>query len=688
MSFLFPTFLFALAAIALPILAHLFNFRSFKTVYFSNVAFLRDIREQTRAKSKLKNLLLLILRILAVVALVLAFAQPFLSSDYSQEEPRLQRVAIYLDNSFSMEAESEKGQLLEVAKNKVHSILDAFPPSTKFYFLTNDFEAKHQHLVSPEQVETFLAELAPSPQTRTLSEVLERQRDFLAGLRVDSLELELQAFVLSDFQTYMADLDRVQPDSNLRVHLLPLPAVAVNNLHIDSCWFESPTRKPGQPEQLWLRLRNGSDQAYQNMTAELFINDTLKALANFDIEPQATQEVSINFNNTNKGIYHGRVSISDYPITYDNDFFFAYTIAESLKVLAIHPGEAGRNLQALLRAEPYFDFTLMPVNSVQPSLLQEFQVIFLEGVGQFSSGLVSSLAAFVANGGTLVLFPDLEAPAASYQPLLQALEAAPYAQALRQDSRVAEIDYQDEIFANVFQKVEPNADLPSVSAYFSFARSVQTLEKSLLSTQNGSPLLKRAPHGLGQAYIFAMGLDAESSNFAEHPLFVPTVLNIGLFSQFSGQIYQTIGQSGSLELNRSLAQESQSALHLSLTDGSYDLIPKQNNDLGAGKIRLFFESEVKRAGNYRVWADQRDLLGVAFNYDRQESDLRYLDAEELGQKLEELGLANFDLLETQDEFLASALEEIGRGGKLWKWLLLAALLFLATEVLVARLWKD
>ena len=74
MQFLYPAFLFALAALAIPILIHLFYFRRFKRVYFTNVRFLKEVKEETSARSKLRNLLILATRLLAVAFLVLAFA--------------------------------------------------------------------------------------------------------------------------------------------------------------------------------------------------------------------------------------------------------------------------------------------------------------------------------------------------------------------------------------------------------------------------------------------------------------------------------------------------------------------------------------------------------------------------------------------------------------------------------------
>ena len=79
MEFIYPSFLWALGVLVLPIIIHLFYFRRFKKVEFTNVRFLKEIKEETASRSKLKNLLVLLSRLLAIAFLVFAFCQPFLS---------------------------------------------------------------------------------------------------------------------------------------------------------------------------------------------------------------------------------------------------------------------------------------------------------------------------------------------------------------------------------------------------------------------------------------------------------------------------------------------------------------------------------------------------------------------------------------------------------------------------------
>ena len=124
MSFAYPEFLFALAAISVPIIIHLFNFRRFKKVYFSDIRFLKDVEIETKSRNKLKNLLILLSRILTIAFLVLAFARPVIPTG-KNPDLNSNSIVVYIDNSFSMGSEGSDGNLLEEAKSKAAGNLEA-----------------------------------------------------------------------------------------------------------------------------------------------------------------------------------------------------------------------------------------------------------------------------------------------------------------------------------------------------------------------------------------------------------------------------------------------------------------------------------------------------------------------------------------------------------------------------------
>jgi len=77
MSLLYPEFLWALTLNIFPVIIHLFNLQKHETLYFSDLTLLKNIEKETKKTSTLKNLLLLILRILTISSLVIAFTIPY-----------------------------------------------------------------------------------------------------------------------------------------------------------------------------------------------------------------------------------------------------------------------------------------------------------------------------------------------------------------------------------------------------------------------------------------------------------------------------------------------------------------------------------------------------------------------------------------------------------------------------------
>ena len=83
-------------------------------------------------------MLILLIRILAIIFLVLAFAKPYLPAEGSKS---INNIFLYIDNSKSMDIDYGEGNLLNIAKNKATEIVQAYPSENNFYLVTNDFEA-------------------------------------------------------------------------------------------------------------------------------------------------------------------------------------------------------------------------------------------------------------------------------------------------------------------------------------------------------------------------------------------------------------------------------------------------------------------------------------------------------------------------------------------------------------------
>ena len=196
MQFIYPNILFGLLAVLIPIAIHLFNFRKYKKVYFSNVRLLIQFQLRTRKQSQLLHYLVLATRILSIVFLVIAFAQPFIPLDSNMNLGKVNAVSVFIDNSFSMETSGDEGRIIDEARNKAVRIASAFDADDRFQLLTNDFEGRHQRFVSRDEFIQSVRETTISPAVRTLAEINSRQRDLFYRQRATSAV----SYIISDFQ--------------------------------------------------------------------------------------------------------------------------------------------------------------------------------------------------------------------------------------------------------------------------------------------------------------------------------------------------------------------------------------------------------------------------------------------------------------------------------------------------------
>ncbi|MEX2216973.1 MAG: BatA domain-containing protein [Phycisphaeraceae bacterium] len=81
MNFLTGAFLFGMVAAAGPTLIHLLNRRRHRTVHWAAMDFLRDAIRRNKRIMELRDIVLLLLRTLAITLFVLAMAQPFVQSN-------------------------------------------------------------------------------------------------------------------------------------------------------------------------------------------------------------------------------------------------------------------------------------------------------------------------------------------------------------------------------------------------------------------------------------------------------------------------------------------------------------------------------------------------------------------------------------------------------------------------------
>ncbi len=687
MKFLYPAFLFALFTVIIPVIIHFFSFRRHRTIYFSHVGFLKDIKKESRKKSRIKQLLMLLARILTIVFLVFAFAQPFIPLREEARESGNNVVGVYIDNSFSMNALSEKGQLLERARAKAAEIGHAYPPGTKFRLFTNDMEPRHQNLFSQEQFIRQVAEVAASPQTVPLSRIHNR-------FRMENPEMDAgqsgTLFFISDFQRSITDPENFN-EGPVFDYFLPLTPGEVNNLYIDTCWMEVPAHGLDQEENIFVKIKNHSDEDYQNLPLNLYLNDSLKSITNFSVEAQDEITTNLKYKNLSGGIQLGKIEITDYPFTHDNTWFLSYFTESTLQALAIfNKSEASkeglRYISALFKNDPYVELSTMDAGRLQISQLPLYNAIFLINPGDFPSGLLNELTRSVEKGTSLVLFPPTGKDPSFYNRFLTRFGAARVSGRDTTQQQISGIDFDHRFFENVFRKREENALYPEIRGHLKFQQNTRSDESILLWFQNNDKALSVLPYGKGKVWIFSFPLEKKNEAFARDILFVPSLYNIVLNSLPDQQIAYTIGSDRTFSLPPGRNKPLETTFEVENKNTGEQFIPGVNiTDQGT---RLNVRGMIEKAGHYLIKSDGETIGAMAFNYDRKESDLRYFKNGELKTAFETAGRENAMVLNNINDNFSEVYDEIQKGKQLWQECLLLALLFILAEVLIARFWKQ
>lgn len=682
MSFLYPAFLFALVALAIPVIIHLFNFRRYKTVYFSNVSLLKLIKQESRKKSRIKQLIILAARLLAIACLVFAFSRPFIPLNDRTSNAVQQIVSVYIDNTFSMKNVNEEGQIIEQAKQKAIEIVHSYRQGTQFILLTSDFLPQHQFLLTKEQFIQQVSEIKESARSPRFSEIYTQA---IKSVSVPAKKADRIIYFLSDFQKNSMDMESIKPDSAVWSYLLPFKADRINNLLIDSCWFDVPVRKIGQQEKLLVHMVNLSDQSYQNIPVRLNINDSLRSIANISIAGRQDTTIELSYTNNSDGIQLCRVELDDYPIIYDNSWFMSYKVRGTLKALGIFnpSNNSSTYLKALFSEDDLVSYDEYPENNVQIAQLKNYQCIFMLNNERISSGLKSELVSFVEQGGSLVLIPNRTNNFADYNALLAGLNGNTVASYDTSRMGISDINYSHALYSEVFKKKETNADLPLIKGYCRFSEQVSKIENSLLRFRNGKNALSTYRFGNGNVYSFAFPVDKDNFNFVRHLIFVPTFYNMVLNSEAPQKYVYSIESDEPVILDHSQLSEE---LKL-IDDQTREEFMVSTRNLGLGKNQLNMNNLIQKAGHYLVYDGNTPIQALSYNFPRKESNPDFLSEEEINDQISANNLKQMQLIDANKENFSAVLQDLNNGKQLWKLFILLAIAFLLTEMLVIRLWK-
>ncbi len=663
MTFYEPSFLWALGLLLIPILIHLFNLRKYKRVTFSNVEMLKELHTQSRKTRQIKKWLVLLSRLLALAFLILAFARPFIPKTNIENGKSL--VSIYLDNSQSMLAEGEDGQLFENGKNIARDILDMLPNDIDVQFLDNRLSPYINKVFAPEQAESLVDNLESDYFANDLKLVLERAK------RVKQIEGygAHHVFLISDFQKNKSELV-VDFDSSSVLNAVKMMPVSSQNLSIDTAWIDAPIVKPGSPLKIYVKVTNNGDSDVESSTITLKVNEVQQGFESFGLVAQSSETFEMEISTTQAGWIEGEFSISDVPVVFDNSYFFSLLVKPSIQVLSI--GESSKSLQKLFQKSQSFELTEAKAGEVNYSQLGTFDFIILNSLPSITSGLTEQLGQFLQSGGAVLVIPSARSD--KYSEFSRTLGLPFYLSEENRNASISAENLNQSFIADVYKRVPKNVRLPKVFKSFEMQRSARS--KVLLKLKDGSSILTSTPVGTGVVFQFAMPLSSDYSTIVDHEIFVLSMLKMAFSRNEQRYLAASVHSKEPIPI---VTSDQSQQLYLDQGDNNIVLETAPNKN----GTRVWLNDEVVEAGVFTLRNRSKNDVGrLALNYKRMESKQKFYSDEEL-----ENGLGEINIVSENFSELKSTVDQVSSGKSLWKLFLALSLLFLLIEVLLLRFLK-
>ncbi len=640
MYFKHPEILYALFALIIPVIIHLFQLQKFEKVPFTNVKMLLQIEKESRKSSTLKKWLILITRLFLLSALILAFSGPFLPSDSSKKD---KETIIYLDNSLSMQAKGNNGALMQSA---VKYLIET-QSGRSLKLITND--KKYNHIGHE------LTNLNYTPLKKSIEQI------FLQTGSASSENKKNQGkniLLISDFQQPITNMPA---DSLNNYYFIQLKPVKTANIYIDTITIAKKDRK----DYILRAAIVNFGAPDQNVAVSLYINGKLEGKTSVDLQNNKTVDVDFSVNNDH-GI-SGKIIINTDDLLFDNTRFFSFNNSGKLKVLTIGTDD---DFLKKIYTDNGFIYKQSSLKALDFNRIHLQDLIILNRLSKITGPVIEILKDFIQKDKNLVIIPDENADLQSYNLLFKELGLGKILQKETQKRLITAISYDDPFFKNVFRKKIRNFQYPYVN--ISYKTHFKNGSK-LLGFDNREDFIIKQTKGSSNIFWITSSLTPTNTNFLQSPLIIPVFYNFSLKNISNETLYLETGNAGRFEV---IADPGGTEV-LHLTGNGFDFIPRQEQS--SDKVIIYTKEQPLKAGIYNVMLNDQTLKKIAYNYPTVESIPKYADMKKFVNNKNNMFYFN-DLNKA-----FTNINEANKSKDLWQLFLIFALIFLIIEILLQRL---
>ncbi|MBW3630600.1 MAG: BatA domain-containing protein [Gemmatimonadetes bacterium] len=526
LSFLVPAFLIGLAALAVPILIHLTRRQTKESVDFPSLMFVARVPHRSTARRRIRNWPLLLMRCLAIALITLAFARPFLQREEASAAPVLtgaRETVILLDRSYSM----SYGDRWARAKQEASARIESMRTNDRVSLILFDSRSEAAAESSPDKamLRAALGAAGPSSRATRYSPALRYAERLLTA----SPHPRREVVVISDFQRNGWEKDAGEARSIRFPAGTVITPVSIgnpnpSNVVVGSVSFTRTLAAGRERAVATARLVNQGDRAQPALPVTLEIDGrrvdtrTVSLDANGGTATVEFAPVTL----TETGVTRGVVRTPADSLPADNNYFFGLSPDQRIGVVLVDGSGGGQGNFFLERAlsigdTPGFRTVSRPEGGLTAADLTQASVVVLNQARIPGGELGNRLRTFVENGGgVLMLLGDSRT--GGWEGVMP-------------DRRGSAVDHGDAGIALGFI----DFGHPAFSAFstprsgdFTGARFYRyrqlpsgTNQRVLARFSDGGTALTEQPVGKGRVMVWAASMDADATDLAVQPVFLP-----------------------------------------------------------------------------------------------------------------------------------------------------------------------
>lgn len=710
MSFLNPLILFGLFAVSIPILIHLFNLRKVEKVEFSTLMFIKELQKSKLKKIKLKQLILLLLRCLAIIFLILAFAKPVYMG-FAGDGSGQKTVLIFLDDSFSMNIKDNNGSYFDQARDGVQKILSHYKENDEVYFIPASMVKMKDKSIFYDSFQDILdtvGGMEMSDKSASMDEIMLVANELISK----SKNVTKEVFLISDFQKSNFRFVNSAEENNLidaNLYVINLGEREPNNLSVDDFEIVSKIIDKDRTTKLRVNLTNHSKFNVSNKTLSLFVDGNKVSEKVTDAGSLSKKEVEFEFKPNKTGNINGYIELAqndpqDDELVNDNRIYFSFYIPEEFNVLMVSGNQNdSRFIEAALASaenllsDSTFErakFVKIDSKTDLDSDLSPYDLVFAVGKNSFSEQESINLKNYIENGGGAFIFPSSDADMGNYNDiLLSKLNSVRIAglQSVSQEignSLVFDkMDFQHPLLSEVFKNEaltitseNANIESPTIRSYFELIKGNNA--NSIIELNNKKDFLIETKVGDGKVVISSVSANLEFSNFPLKSIFAPLIIRSVFYlgNNYDYKRGYTVGDINIINTRNigsvmDLLNPSNNTKTFteSIPTGSYFTLP--------------FDSFTDIAGIYTLTDSSGNKFSFALNKSSGESILEKSSESEMTAYFKEKGFESTGIINNINE-LQYKINEARVGKDLSIYFLLAALACVLAELFLSKKMQE